>query len=72
MGNILGVRISNNPEKYLRLPTMVGQRKKKAFIEIKNRFNKLINSWSIRVLSAGGKEVFLKSVLQVIPIYAMQ
>ncbi|KAH1045474.1 hypothetical protein J1N35_036258 [Gossypium stocksii] len=26
--NILGVRISNNPEKYLGLPTMVGQRKK--------------------------------------------
>ncbi|KAH1064820.1 hypothetical protein J1N35_029807 [Gossypium stocksii] len=28
MGDIFGVRISNNPEKYLGLPTMVGRRKK--------------------------------------------
>ncbi|KAK5770682.1 hypothetical protein PVK06_046835 [Gossypium arboreum] len=56
VSNILGVRITNNPEKYLGLPTTVGQKKKQAFIEIKEGFNKLINNWSIRFLSAGGNE----------------
>ncbi|KAA3460384.1 reverse transcriptase [Gossypium australe] len=72
VGNILGVRISNNPEKYLGLPIMVGRRKKHAFIDIKEHFNKLMNSWSVRYLSAGGKKVFLKSILQDIPVYGMQ
>ncbi|KAA3463975.1 reverse transcriptase [Gossypium australe] len=72
VGRILGVRISNNPEKYLGLPTMVGRRKKHAFVEIKEHCVKLLSSWSMRFLSSGGKEVFLKSVLQAIPIYAMQ
>lgn len=44
VSNILGVRISNNPEKYLGLPTIVGRRKKQAFIEIKEHFNKLIDN----------------------------
>ncbi|XP_016747504.1 uncharacterized protein [Gossypium hirsutum] len=35
VGRILGVRVSNNPEQYLRLPTMVGRRKKHAFVAIK-------------------------------------
>ncbi|KAH1106956.1 hypothetical protein J1N35_010724 [Gossypium stocksii] len=38
IGGYLGVRVSNNPEKYLGLPTMVGRRKKWAFIELKERF----------------------------------
>ncbi|KAA3451689.1 reverse transcriptase [Gossypium australe] len=72
VGGILGVRISNNPEKYLGLLTMVGRRKKHAFVDIKERFVKLLNNWSLRFLSAGGKEVSLKSILQAILIYAMQ
>lgn len=35
--NELRVRIANNPEKYLSLPTMIGQRKKNAFVEIKEK-----------------------------------
>ncbi|KAG8473535.1 hypothetical protein CXB51_035829 [Gossypium anomalum] len=56
VGGILGVLISNNPERYLGLPTMVGRRKKQAFSEMKDRFAKLINNWSVRVLSYGEKE----------------
>ncbi|KAK5845334.1 hypothetical protein PVK06_001506 [Gossypium arboreum] len=51
---------------------MVGRRKKHAFVAIKERCVKLLNNWSMRFLSAGGKEVFLKSILQAIPTYAMQ
>ncbi|KAL4334864.1 hypothetical protein GQ457_07G036340 [Hibiscus cannabinus] len=72
IGLTLGVRISSNLEKYLGLPTMVGRRKKEAFCHYLDRFNKLTDHWNIRNLSKGGKEVFVKSVLQAIPIYAMQ
>lgn len=30
-----------------------------------------VDGWSIKWLSQGGKKVFIKSVLQVIPLYAM-
>lgn len=38
IGSILGVRIANNLKKYLGLLTMVGRRKKQAFMEIKEKF----------------------------------
>ncbi|KAK5784776.1 hypothetical protein PVK06_039310 [Gossypium arboreum] len=37
IGRILGVRISNNPERYLGLPTIVGKRKKQAFMDFKEK-----------------------------------
>ncbi|KAA3479803.1 reverse transcriptase [Gossypium australe] len=72
LGGELGVRIANNLEKYLGLPTMVGRRKKNAFVEIKERLLTKIKSWSNRNLSLGGKEVFIKSILHAILIYTMQ
>ncbi|KAA3459952.1 reverse transcriptase [Gossypium australe] len=47
VGGILGVRISNNLKKYLGLPTMVGRRKKHAFVHTKERFIKVLNNWSL-------------------------
>lgn len=38
IGNDLGVRITNNPENYLGLLTMVERRKKNTFVEIKEKF----------------------------------
>ncbi|KAA3472112.1 reverse transcriptase [Gossypium australe] len=70
--NTLGVRVSVNPEKYLGLPMMVGRRKRWAFANFVDRFRKRIESWSFRFLSMGGKEVFIKAILQAIPIYVMQ
>ncbi|XP_052479670.1 uncharacterized protein LOC128034843 [Gossypium raimondii] len=58
VGRILGVRNSNNPEKYLRLPTMVGRRKKHAFVELKEKCMKLLGNWKMKFLSARGKEGF--------------
>ncbi|KAH1122939.1 hypothetical protein J1N35_006099 [Gossypium stocksii] len=68
--NILGVRMASNPEKYLGLPMMVGRKKKWAFANYVDRFRKRIEGWSIKYLSMGGKEVFIKAVLQAIPVYA--
>ncbi|KAA3456692.1 reverse transcriptase [Gossypium australe] len=70
--NMLGVRVAHNPEKYLGLPMMVGRKKSWAFANFADRFRKRIEGWSLRYLSIGGKEIFIKSVLQAIPLYAMQ
>ncbi|KAA3467016.1 reverse transcriptase [Gossypium australe] len=47
------------------------KKKKDAFTNLKERFIKRIESWSTRQLSMGGIEVFIKSILQEITIYAM-
>ncbi|KAA3462318.1 reverse transcriptase [Gossypium australe] len=71
VSSLLGVRSSSNPEKYLGLPNVVGRRKKEAFKSILDKISLRIDSWSTRLLSQGGKEIFIKSVLQAIPTYAM-
>lgn len=71
VSRVLGVRCSTNLEKYLGLPNVVDRQKKEAFQNIKNKIKSKIDSWSIRLLSQWGKEVFIKSVLQAIPAYAM-
>ncbi|KAA3454905.1 reverse transcriptase [Gossypium australe] len=68
---VLGVRSASNLEKYLGLPNVVGKRKRAAFQNLLDRINMRIDGWSTRWLSQGGKEIFIKSVLQAIPTYAM-
>ncbi|KAA3477502.1 reverse transcriptase [Gossypium australe] len=63
----LGVRIANNLEKYLGLLTMVGRRKK-TLLKIFDKSNKLEHSQPFHKRTGG----FIKSVLQVIPLFAMQ
>ncbi|KAA3482034.1 RNA-directed DNA polymerase, related [Gossypium australe] len=58
ISRVLGVRSSNNPERYPGLPNM-------------DRMKQQIDSWSVRHLSQGGKEVFIKAILQAIPTYTM-
>ncbi|KAA3465725.1 reverse transcriptase [Gossypium australe] len=62
VGKVLRVHISGNPKRYLRLPTMVGRRKKNAFTSLKTRFVKWIESWVC--VNCPYKEA--------IPIYTMQ
>ncbi|KAH1121340.1 hypothetical protein J1N35_004500 [Gossypium stocksii] len=71
ISSIMGVRSSSNLEKYLGLLNVVGKRKKESFQNIKDRIQQRINNWSIRFLSQGGKEIFIKSMLQAIPTYAI-
>ncbi|KAA3466987.1 reverse transcriptase [Gossypium australe] len=49
--DLLGVRNSSNPEKYLGLPNVVGRRKKEAFQTILDKISLRIDSWSTRFLS---------------------
>lgn len=42
--NILGVRSSNDPERYLGLPNMVGRKKRESFQNLKYRLKKRIDN----------------------------
>lgn len=50
---------------------MVGMRKKEAFQNFRDRLKKRIDNWSTRFLSQGGKEIFIKAILQAIPTFTM-
>ncbi|KAA3474192.1 reverse transcriptase [Gossypium australe] len=68
---LLRVRSSSSLEKYLCLPNMVGKRKREAFQNLADRIASRIESWSSRLLSLGGKEIFIKAILQAIPTFSM-
>ncbi|GMI76000.1 hypothetical protein HRI_001269300 [Hibiscus trionum] len=68
---ILGVTAQGNPEKYLGLPSMVGRNKKLSLAYLRDRCKQKVQSWNVQPLSMGGKEVFIKVVLQSIPVFAM-
>ncbi|KAE8667347.1 hypothetical protein F3Y22_tig00112411pilonHSYRG00033 [Hibiscus syriacus] len=67
----LGVVEASEPGCYLGLPLVVGKGKRAAFNFIKDRTEKRIQGWTKRLLSFGGREVFIKSVVQALPAYAM-
>ncbi|GAU48531.1 hypothetical protein TSUD_98640 [Trifolium subterraneum] len=71
LSRILGVKLVLGTSIYLGLPSMVGRSKKAIFSYIKDRIWKRINSWRGRALSKAGKEIMIKSILQVIPSYVM-
>lgn len=54
---------ASNLEKYTGLPNIIGKGKKKAFQELTNRVHTRTHSWKGRLLSHGGKELFIKAVL---------
>ncbi|KAK5802755.1 hypothetical protein PVK06_030374 [Gossypium arboreum] len=69
--DLLGMPVVEKLNNYLGLPIPIGKKKTEAFKDITNRLSCRINSWIKRLLSFGGKEVFIKAVLQSIPTYAM-
>ena len=69
--NLFGVQSTKNMGKYLGIPTLVGRDRRRAFRDVKERLIERVKSWCNRTLSQGGKEVYIKSVLQAIPTYIM-
>nr|XP_051229849.1 uncharacterized protein LOC127347725 [Lolium perenne] len=68
---VLDVHCETLNEKYLGMPSDVGRSKMGAFKYIKDRIWSRIQGWLERLLSAGGKDVMIKSVVQAIPIFSM-
>lgn len=50
---------------------MVGRRKKSAFANLRDKIKSRISARSTRLLSIGGRQVFIKSILHSIPTFAM-
>ncbi|XP_016730108.1 uncharacterized protein [Gossypium hirsutum] len=63
------MKVVSNLDGYLGLPILIGKKKSTAFQGIVDHVAKRIDSWSKRLLSNGGKEIFIKSILQSIPTY---
>ncbi|XP_017644614.1 uncharacterized protein LOC108485304 [Gossypium arboreum] len=55
---------------YLILPILIGKKKLAASQRILDSATNRIGSWYKRLLSNGGKEIFIKSIFQSIPTYA--
>ena len=58
-------------DKYLGMPSDVGVSKNGAFKYLKDRVWKRVQGWMEKILSTGGKEVLIKSIAQVIPVFSM-
>ena len=58
-------------EKYLGLPSLVGQSKRNTFNDLKEKLGNKLFGWKEKLLSNVGKEILIKSVAQVIPSYTM-
>ncbi|KAL9676640.1 hypothetical protein QQ045_004856 [Rhodiola kirilowii] len=57
--------------RYLGLPLVMGQRKADMFGCIIEKAWRKINDWKCKLLSAAGREVLIKAVLQALPVYMM-
>jgi hypothetical protein len=68
---ILNIQREALEEKYLGLPTAVGQSTVEAFEKLTIRIQNLVNGWSEKKLSSVGREVLIKVVAQSVPTYSM-
>jgi hypothetical protein len=71
MKGILNVPNETLSEKYLGMASDVGRSVNGAFKFLRDRLWKRIQGWIEIILSAGGKEILIKSIAQAIPIYSM-
>lgn len=58
-------------DKYLGLPTELSYSKKEPFQYIMEKTRDKMKNWKDKVLSAAGKEVMIKAVVQSVPTYVM-
>jgi hypothetical protein len=68
---VLNIMTESLGDKYLGLPAMVGADRSDCFRHLIDRVNSRINGWKEKLLSLGGKEILIKSIAQVVPVYAM-
>lgn len=57
--------------KYLGFPITHSRKRKKHYIELIEKVKDKLKSWKGKMLSYGGKEILIRSVLQSTPIYVL-
>lgn len=67
----LNVVCAGFEERYLGLPVPEGRMKNDRFQSLKDKYAKRLTDWLEKYMSAGAKEVLIKSVMQAIPLYTM-
>lgn len=67
----LNIMTESLNDTYLGLPTKIGLDRSDSFRHLIDRVVKRINGWKEKMLSMGGKEVLIKSIAHVVPVYAM-
>jgi len=67
----LPIKISDNINKYLGMPTHFGCFKEQDFSFLMDRIWAKLKSWKEKLLSFGGRGVFIRAVAQAIPTYIM-
>lgn len=68
---VLRVKRVDKHDRYLGLPMEISYSKAEAFSFIKEKVQKKLGGWKEKFLSAAGKEVLIKAVIQSIPTYVM-
>lgn len=58
-------------DRYLGLPTDVGHSNNKTFKYLSDRILEKIQGWMSKLLSVGGKEVLIESIVQEIHVYSV-
>lgn len=67
----LDIMTESLTDNYLGLPAMVGTDRSDCFKHLIDRVLAKTKGWKEKILSMGGKEILLKSVVQAVPAYAM-
>lgn len=68
---MFGAQVIKQHERYLGLPALVGQGKRKAFNFIKDQVGRKIAGWKGRLMSNTRREILIKAVAQATPTYMM-
>ena len=63
----IGVLVVKQYEKYLGLPSFIGQKKKESFNNIKQRVWKKLQGWEGKLLSQVGRVILIKAMAQALP-----
>lgn len=69
--DILGIKSAESLGNYLGMPSQTRRNKGVIFKRIGDKVEKTLQGWKENLFSLGGKEVLVKLVAQVIPIYTM-
>ena len=67
----LDVNTIEDHRAYLGLPSHIRRKKKVVFSYIRDKVRQRLQGWHSKMLSQAGKEIFLKTVAQAMPNYAM-